>query len=232
MNRFVTLLYIYMVCVGFAYADEPSSAPAHTDTTAVEWYNLGNAHYRKHEMAQAVLCYEKALRLNPSDDDAAYNLELCRASLPDRFATPHEMFFVSWFKTLVYGNSYTAWLVWSVVLLALSLVFLLWFRHANRSWAKRCAFFSFALLLLVLLFSLLSAGLTYHKFTSERRAVVMNTTPVRERSTRTAPPIRQLHPGTSVTLNGILSPDGLTSCSLPDGTEVWIEQKDIEEVNP
>ncbi|MBP3228376.1 MAG: hypothetical protein J6M53_06315, partial [Bacteroidaceae bacterium] len=69
-----------------------------------------------------------------------------------------------------------------------------------------------------------------HRFATERRAVVVRTTPLRTRSTRTAPGERELHPGTTVTLTGILSPDSLAAATLPDGTPAWVQPEDCEEV--
>lgn len=48
------------------------------------YYNLGNAHVRLGALDRAVLSYERALRLDPANEDAAENLRLVRARLPDR----------------------------------------------------------------------------------------------------------------------------------------------------
>lgn len=47
-------------------------------------YNLANARYMVGEIAQAVLGYERALRLDGSHEDAAANLEFVREQLADR----------------------------------------------------------------------------------------------------------------------------------------------------
>jgi len=41
-------------------------------------YNRGNAYYRLNELARAATEYEAALKADPNDEDAAYNLALCR----------------------------------------------------------------------------------------------------------------------------------------------------------
>jgi len=48
------------------------------------YYNLANARYMEGEIAQAVLGYERALRLDGSHADAAANLEFVREQLADR----------------------------------------------------------------------------------------------------------------------------------------------------
>ena len=48
------------------------------------YYNLANARYMAGDIAQAVLGYERALRLDGSHEDAAANLEFVREQLADR----------------------------------------------------------------------------------------------------------------------------------------------------
>jgi len=50
---------------------------------AALYYNLGNLHYRKGERGEAVLWYERALRLSPRDNDINFNLSLARSHLKD-----------------------------------------------------------------------------------------------------------------------------------------------------
>ena len=48
------------------------------------YYNLGNSYYRLGEMGNAILSFERALRLDPSDKDARYNLEFVNTRITDR----------------------------------------------------------------------------------------------------------------------------------------------------
>lgn len=48
------------------------------------YYNLANARYKSGESGQAVLGYERALRLEPAHEDARANLEFVKSQLADR----------------------------------------------------------------------------------------------------------------------------------------------------
>lgn len=48
------------------------------------YYNLGNTYYRLGEMGNAIIAYERALRLDPSDKDARNNLNFVNARITDR----------------------------------------------------------------------------------------------------------------------------------------------------
>lgn len=47
-------------------------------------YNLGNCYYRLGETGKAIIAYERALRLDPTFDDAHNNLEFANAHITDR----------------------------------------------------------------------------------------------------------------------------------------------------
>ncbi|MDE5665598.1 MAG: tetratricopeptide repeat protein [Duncaniella sp.] len=47
-------------------------------------YNLGNCYYRLGEMGKAILAYERALRFDPTFDDAKTNLEFINSKITDR----------------------------------------------------------------------------------------------------------------------------------------------------
>lgn len=53
-------------------------------TSSDIYYNLGNAYYRLGRTSQAILAYERALRLNPANTDARTNLEFVNARIVDK----------------------------------------------------------------------------------------------------------------------------------------------------
>ena len=48
------------------------------------YYNLGNAYFRANEIGKSILNYERALRLDPTDEDAKANLEFALRDLKRR----------------------------------------------------------------------------------------------------------------------------------------------------
>ena len=65
------------------------------------YYNLGNAYYRTENITRAVLSYERALLLNPADDDIRFNLQMARSKTIDKITPESEMFFFTWYRSLV-----------------------------------------------------------------------------------------------------------------------------------
>ena len=64
------------------------------------YYNLGNSYYKMDNIAKAILNYERALLLNPADNDIQFNLELAQSKTIDKVVPMSEFFFVTWTKSL------------------------------------------------------------------------------------------------------------------------------------
>lgn len=64
------------------------------------YYNLGNSYYKNNNIAKAVLNLERALLLDPGDDDIRFNLEMVKSKTIDRVPPVNEFLFVTWFKSI------------------------------------------------------------------------------------------------------------------------------------
>ena len=73
------------------------------------YYNLGNSYYKMNNIAKAVLNYERALLLNPGNNDIRFNLELARSKTVDKVTLPSEMFFITWIQSLINSMSEKGW---------------------------------------------------------------------------------------------------------------------------
>jgi len=64
--------------------------------SAAVYYNLGNAYFKSNRKARAAWAYERALRLDPRDEDIRVNLAALRKQLQDKYEEPFEPGFVGW----------------------------------------------------------------------------------------------------------------------------------------
>lgn len=83
------------------------------------YYNLGNAYYRQDEFGQAILNYERALRLKPNFRDAQENLDLANSKIEDEIKALPELFIVTWARNITTWFSHTGWRIVILCLLAL-----------------------------------------------------------------------------------------------------------------
>ncbi|RLD71283.1 MAG: hypothetical protein DRI87_07155, partial [Bacteroidetes bacterium] len=63
---------------------EVGETAAKEEVKSQSWYNLGNSLMEQQKYQESIEAYKKALRLNPDDQDAKYNLEYARKKLKDQ----------------------------------------------------------------------------------------------------------------------------------------------------
>ncbi len=194
------------------------------------FYNLGNAYYRSDSLTQAILCYERAARLAPADDDIRFNLQFARSKTIDKITPESEMFFVTWYHSLVKLWSIDTWATLSVVCLLLSLLLLLAYLFAPRLVIRKIGFFGSAGFLIVFLLSNLFAYQQKKMIGKHCGAIIMSPS-VNVKKTPDAKGGDEfvLHEGTRV---------DVTDCSmkqwrgikLADGREGWIPIDVLEQI--
>jgi len=192
------------------------------------YYNLGNAWFRLGETGKSILCYERALRLNPSDKDAAFNLAYAREFTQDRIDSVPEFILVTWMRKMSHWMGSNAWAALSLVLFAITLALALLFVLGATPAARKTGFFAG---IVTLLLSLGAAGFAFwQKNEAEHRnaAIVMKgVSPVKSSPAGDgAKDLFVLHEGTKVK---ILDRVGeMTDIELPDGRQGWIASGDLE----
>ena len=192
------------------------------------YYNLGNACFKTGETARAILYYERALRMDPSDKDVRYNLEFARNLTQDRIDEVPEFILKTWIRKISYGLSSNAWAVLSLLLLAAALGLLLLFLLGASAGIRRTGFFTgLSALLLALLCWGFARG---QKADAERHdtAIVMRpvTSVTSSPSADAAKSLFILHEGTKVKVLDEVS--GFSDIELADGRRGWIATGDIE----
>ena len=192
--------------------------------------NQGDAFFKAEDYARAILCYERALKLDPSYADARYNLTLANARVQDRIESVPEFFLVSWMRALGWKLSSDSWAVLFLVLLAAALALALLFLLGRSSAARKAGFFSGIVLLLLSLAALGFSSWQRREYQKADTAIVMS--PVV--AVKSAPGAGDgkdlfiLHEGTKVHINDSVS--GWVNIELSDGRQGWMQEDNLEKV--
>lgn len=192
------------------------------------YYNLGNAYYRADNITRAVLNYERALLLSPGDKDIRFNLQMARSKTVDKIVPETEMFFTTWYRSLVNTMSVDGWARMALVALCLVIVFSLLYLFASRIVLRKVGFFSGMAFLLIFLVSNIFAY-QQKKVLSERTGAIIMSPAVQVKSTpaKNGTDLFILHEGTKVEITDA-SLSGWTEIRLADGKEGWVETSQIE----
>jgi tetratricopeptide (TPR) repeat protein len=99
-------------------------------------YNLGVAHYKSGRIGPSILHFERAKRIQPSDDDLHANLLLARSSVVDRIEEMPEIALAPLWRELTSAHRLFTWTVSSLALWMLTFL-LLYVRMAAQDMAMR-----------------------------------------------------------------------------------------------
>ena len=192
------------------------------------YYNLGNCYYRMDQMTQAVLNYERALLLSPGDKDIRFNLQMARSKTIDKITPESEMFFVTWYRSLVNVMSVDGWARTALVALIVAIVLALFYLFSDRIWLRKIGFFGGILLLLVFLTSNLFAWQQKRNLTQRTGAIVIKSAVnVKSTPSKNGTDLYILHEGTKVTVTDATMREW-RKIRVADGKEGWLEVSEIE----
>lgn len=194
------------------------------------YYNLGNAYYRTEEIPMAILNYERAYILSPSDGDIRFNLQLARSKTIDKINPDSNVFFVSWYKGLVCMISVDAWAAVAVVSIVLVLALLLLYLFAERINYRKIGFYGAVAFFILFLLANLFAYQQKRMLDNENGAIVMApTVNVKKNPEDNAANAFVLHEGTKVEITD-KSIKGWREIRMVDGREGWMQESKLEEI--
>ena len=192
------------------------------------YYNLGNAYYRSDNYTRAILNYERALLLEPGDDDIRHNLQLARQKTVDKLAPSADFFLVTWYRSLANLMGVDAWASLSLVCFLLTVVLFLVYLFSGRVAMQKLGFFGTGVMLLLFFLSSLFAWQQKQTVTLRTGAIIIaSETPVKSTPAQNGTDLFRLHEGTKVEITDDTMRDW-KEVRLPDGKEGWIATTAIE----
>lgn len=190
--------------------------------------NMGNAWFKSGDVAKAMLYYERALKLDPSYDDARYNIAVISDFIQDRIEPVPEFILKTWTRDLCYILDSDTWAVISLIFLAAVAVSLLLLFLSSSLALRRTGFFSAIAAFLLTVMSVSFAFWQKADYSRKDGAVIM--VPVvsvkSSPSSDTSTDLFILHEGTKVV---ILDEVGdWRNIELADGRQGWMKSSDME----
>ena len=186
------------------------------------YYNMGNTYYKMHEYPMAIYCYEKALKLDPSNDDVRTNLEIANLAIVDKIEPVPQSFIVRGWNGLKHKLSSDQWAYVSLAAFALLLVAVYLFLRARKTGWRKFGFFSGIVVFIVMALSVLFAAQLKQASSKEDQAIVMTPTVTVKSSPNTASvDLFVLHEGAKVTI--LDEADGWDKIKIANGSVGWLQ---------
>ena len=192
------------------------------------YYNLGNCYYRMDDITRAVLNYERAQLLSPGDRDIRLNLQMARSKTIDKIVPESEMFFVTWYHSLVNLMSVDGWARMALVSLVIAIILALAYLFSDRIWLRKVGFFVGLLFLVVFALSNLFAYQQKQALVERSGAIVIRSAAtVKSTPANNGTDLFILHEGTKVTITDNTMKEWC-EIRVADGKEGWLPTKDLE----
>lgn len=210
-----------------SYYDSIVSKGVHS---AELYFNLANAHYKRNAIAPSILNFEKALLLDPDNEQVLNNLVFAQNMTLDRFSPLPESDVKRATEELLFLTSVRGWSIIAVV--GFWLATLLFFLYLKTVYGhrKRLFFSGFMLLVFSAVLALFFALQQKSTLKNTRLAIVF----AQEESFRSEPNLRSevlllLHEGTKVSVQEYV--EDWAKVRLSNGAVGWMPKSSIQQIN-
>ena len=193
------------------------------------YFNIANSYYKINNYPKAILYYEKALKLNPSDEDSQFNLKISNLKIVDKVNEIETFFVFRWIKIYVNIFSPTLWTVFFIIELFLaSLFFIMQLMLKNPRLKK----LFFGLGIVMVCFAFLNIGSSIYSnylMNADNSAIIISqAVNIKSGLDPTADISFVLHEGTKILI--LEDKDNWLKIKLSDGREGWVPAKDVEHI--
>lgn len=194
------------------------------------YFNLGNCYYKLHKVAPAIYNYEKALQLNPNDEEIKTNLDFARKMTIDDIKIIPKVGFNKLIEDFTSSYYYDTWAWIAVVFGFVFLGFFIGYYFSATAFKKRIYFTGMFLILVGIVISVSSGIYEKNRISNDKPAIVFaeNTSLKGEPKSSSTETIL-LHEGTKVYV--LESIANWKKVQLTDETTGWIQEDAIKELN-
>jgi tetratricopeptide (TPR) repeat protein len=192
------------------------------------YYNLGNSYFKADNIGKAIVNYERALLLQPENEDIRANLEIACNKTVDKIDVIPDIFFVSWIKNWRNSQSVDTWGRCGIVFFILFVVALYFFVFSKKATFKKCGLIGGFFFLIVVIVANLFASQQKRIFLNHNTAIVVSPgVTVRNTPSDSGTSLFVLHEGSKVFINDD-SMKEWKKIQLEDGKVGWAPVSDIE----
>jgi tetratricopeptide (TPR) repeat protein len=193
------------------------------------YFNLANSYYRIGKLGYAILNYERALKLSPSDEDVKHNLSFANLSTIDRIQPLPKFFIFDIWEAILSMFSVNLWSYATYFFYLAVLLLIAYYFFVKTIFQQKVILFSVlsVLIIFALIVSLLVVKV--NRETTEKSGVIV----VQSVTVKTSPDVTStdsfvIHEGLKVNLEDQL--DDWIKIRLADGKIGWLLAENVEEI--
>ncbi|MBN2614431.1 MAG: tetratricopeptide repeat protein [Bacteroidales bacterium] len=193
------------------------------------YYNLGDSYFRKKNLPEAILYYEKAKKLDPNNENIQYNLGIANSMIVDKIDQVPQFFLKRWWNYFYNLFDADTWTVFFLISFALLVLFvgIFFFSHTRRN--RQWSFFVALLFLIITAGSLgLASQRTYYNKNQKEAIVFTPSVTVKSSPSPNSVDLFVIHDGTKVRILDHV--DGWIKIKISNGSIGWLPEVSVKTI--
>jgi len=191
------------------------------------YFNLGNACYKNNDIPSAILNYEKALKLNPGNEDISYNLKVANTRITDKIETIPILFYKRWWEKFYNLFSADGWGKLTITLFFLFFVLLTIYLLSKNIIIRKLGFWAGVGILCISIFTFILGFEQYKTLKYETHAIVFSPTlTVKGGPDEGNSDLFVIHEGIKVRI--IDKVNNWYRIKIADGSDGWVQTDKVE----
>jgi tetratricopeptide (TPR) repeat protein len=197
--------------------------------SAIVYYNMGNTSYKLNDIPSAILYYEKAHKLAPTDEDINFNIRVANSKTTDKVDETPEFFLTRWWKSFIFSSSISVLAVLSIIFFFAGSGLLILYFFADVFSVKKYSFYASIVGFFVGLMLIFMASRQVSYFESHKQAIVFSTSvTVKSGPLDKSSALFVIHDGTKVNVED--NNNDWVKIKLINGNEGWIKASDVKKI--
>jgi len=191
------------------------------------YYNLGNSYFKQGQLPSAILYYEKAKKLNPSDEDLNFNLKVVNSRIVDKIDPMPELFIKTWSNDLVSLLNADSWAKLAVITFFLFFILLILYLFSKTMMLRKFAFWFSIVFLVFAITSFVFAKHQFNDVNKVKEAIVFTpTVNIKSSPDQNSTDLFVIHEGLKTRI--IDQVNDWYEIRIANGSKGWLKNTDVE----
>jgi tetratricopeptide (TPR) repeat protein len=193
------------------------------------YFNLGNAYFKMNNIPAAILNYEKARKLDPTDESIRFNLALANSRIIDKMEPLPEFFLRTWWDSARDLLSSDQWAKLGVAGFIFTLMAAAIFIASGSITLRKISFWAGMMILSFTLISMLFGIISYRVYSSQASAIIFTpTVTVKSSPNDNSVDLFVIHEGTKVQITDLV--EGWSEVRLANGNVGWVKTETFRHI--
>lgn len=198
------------------------------------YYNLGNAYYRAGKLGKSIVCYERAIILDPTNVEAINNLDFVNGKITDK-PGDKGTFISNFFDKIINSQHSNSWAVYGLIAFLLLIASIAIYVFTTKITFRKLGFFSGLIFIFATVVFVIFALISHKSVTTHNKAIITSVSTILSTSPRQPKDRGEeamlLHEGTKVEIiDSVIDLDKTKwyDVKVDNSHRAWLNSKDAE----